>query len=81
MESIQWQPEFAIGDFRLRAGETGIAVLDWLRDHFDASLPGIIITGDTAADRLQEVTSSGYRVLHKPVSPAKLRALLRNIPG
>ncbi len=81
MESIQWQPEFAIVDFRLRAGKTGIAVLDWLRDHVGASLPGIIITGDIAADRLQEVKSSGYRVLHKPVSPAKLRALLRGIPG
>ncbi|HTY99815.1 MAG TPA: hybrid sensor histidine kinase/response regulator, partial [Rhodocyclaceae bacterium] len=81
MEAHQWQPEFAIVDFRLRDGETGIAVLDWLREHFGTPLPGILITGDIAADRLQEVKSSGYRLLHKPVSPAKLRALLRNLSG
>lgn len=77
IQSMQWQPQFAIVDFRLRENETGIAVLDWLREHFDRSLPGVIITGDIAADRLHEVRASGYRVLHKPVSPAKLRALLR----
>ncbi|HEX8963853.1 MAG TPA: hybrid sensor histidine kinase/response regulator [Rhodocyclaceae bacterium] len=77
IQSMQWQPQFAIVDFRLRENETGIVVLDWLREHFDSSLPGVIITGDISADKLQEVRSSGYRVLHKPVSPAKLRALLR----
>jgi signal transduction histidine kinase/ActR/RegA family two-component response regulator len=77
IQSMHWQPQFAIVDFRLREGETGITVLDWLREHFDSHLPGVIITGDIAADKLSEVRSSGYRVLHKPVSPAKLRALLR----
>lgn len=77
IQSMQWQPQFAIVDFRLREGETGVVVLDWLREHFDSRLPGVIITGDIAADRLNEVRSSGYLVLHKPVSPAKLRALLR----
>ncbi len=81
IEARQWQPDFALVDYRLRDGETGIAVLDWLRDHFHPDLPCAIVTGDIAADLLQEVKASGYELLHKPVSPAKLRALLRSVAG
>ncbi|MBI4984958.1 MAG: response regulator [Rhodocyclales bacterium] len=77
MESAHWRPQFAIADLRLRNEQTGIVVLDWLRSRYDPNLPCIVITGDTAAEQLQEVASSGYRILHKPVAPAKLRALLR----
>lgn len=78
MEAARWQPEFAIVDFRLRDGKNGLAVLEWLSEHFGADLPGVVISGDIAADRLHEVQSSGYPLLHKPVSPAKLRSVLRN---
>ena len=40
------------------------------------AVPGIIITGDTAPDRLREAQASGYHLMHKPVRPPKLRALL-----
>ncbi|HEX8989563.1 MAG TPA: hybrid sensor histidine kinase/response regulator [Rhodocyclaceae bacterium] len=76
MAAQDWMPDVALVDFRLREGATGIEVLDWLRAHVAANLPGIIITGDIGADRLQEVRMSGYPLLHKPVSPAKLRAVL-----
>lgn len=81
MEAAQWQPEFAIVDFRLAEGKTGLEVLDWLHEHFGADLPGIVISGDIAAERLHEVQASGYPLLHKPVSPAKLRSVLRNMGG
>jgi hypothetical protein len=36
----------------------------------------VLVTGDTGTGQLQAVRQSGYAVLHKPVRPAKLRALL-----
>jgi hypothetical protein len=36
----------------------------------------VLISGDTAPERLREARASGYHLLHKPVQPAKLRALL-----
>ena len=36
----------------------------------------MIVTGDTAAERLREAKASGYQLVHKPVQPAMLRAFL-----
>ncbi|MBI3561497.1 MAG: hypothetical protein HY080_07270 [Gammaproteobacteria bacterium] len=37
-------------------------------------IPAVIITGDTAVEKLQDVQASGYPVLFKPVAAARLRA-------
>lgn len=79
MQAGAWRPELAIVDLRLRGEETGIVLLDWLRAHVNNDLLGIIITGDIAAERLSDVKSSGYTLLHKPVAPAKLRALMQHL--
>jgi hypothetical protein len=39
---------------------------------------GILITGDTAKDVLQEASLSGYDLLHKPVSLHKLKMSMRS---
>lgn len=77
MADQRWEPQLAIADLRLRDGESGIAVLDALRAGSPARLPGLLITGDTSPERLQEIQESGYRFLHKPVTAARLRALMR----
>jgi len=69
-------PDVIISDYRLREHETGIAVIDRLRMHYDAAIPAALISGDTAPERLREAKESGYPLLHKPVSPAKLRAMM-----
>jgi CheY-like chemotaxis protein len=70
------QPAAVIADYRLRAGETGTDAIERIRAAYGADIPGVIITGDTAPDRLREAEASGFHLLHKPVRPAKLRALL-----
>jgi signal transduction histidine kinase/CheY-like chemotaxis protein len=69
-------PDAIIADYRLRAGETGVEAIARIQSVWNAPIPAAIITGDTAADRLREAQSSGYPLLHKPVRPAALRALL-----
>jgi hypothetical protein len=39
----------------------------------------MLITGDTAADRLKEAQASGLLLLHKPVPNGKLRAAVVNL--
>jgi two-component system, sensor histidine kinase len=39
----------------------------------------VLITGDTASDRLREAQESGLILLHKPVAEIKLRATVGNL--
>jgi CheY-like chemotaxis protein len=68
------RPALLICDLRLRDGENGIQVIERLRTEYNANIPAMLITGDTATDRLVEVQTSELLVLHKPVPNSKLRA-------
>ncbi len=69
-------PDNIISDFRLRDNVNGIDVVQQLRTQLDTHIPALLITGDTAPDRLQQAQQSDLILLHKPVQPAKLRAAL-----
>ena len=69
-------PDLIIADYRLRAGLTGIEAIKRIRSALGTQTSGILITGDTAPDRLREAIASGYHLMHKPVSPPKLQLLL-----
>jgi CheY-like chemotaxis protein len=72
-------PDVMIVDFRLRDGRTGPQAIERLQSDLGASIPALIVTGDTAAERLREAKASGYQLVHKPVQPAMLRAFLANV--
>ncbi|MBP2292943.1 hypothetical protein J2851_002725 [Azospirillum rugosum] len=36
-------------------------------------MPTVIVSGDTAPERIAEVRRSGFEILHKPVPPAVFR--------
>jgi signal transduction histidine kinase/CheY-like chemotaxis protein len=68
------RPDLIICDYRLRGQETGATVIGRLRATYGAEIPGVLITGDTAPNRLEEAAASGLLLLHKPVSNSRLRA-------
>ena len=70
-------PHALISDFRLRGNYNGIEVIHAMRRRFGENLPAILITGDTGAATLQLAQAHEIALLHKPVRPAKLRALLQ----
>ena len=72
-------PHVVISDYRLCGSETGVDVIRKVERLAARPVGGILITGDTAPDRLKESIASGYYLLHKPVRPAKLRALLTHL--
>ncbi len=73
-------PEILITDFRMRGTLDGIALIAHLRtDPRYAALPAILISGDTGPDTLARARSAGLQLLHKPVRPARLRALIHRL--
>jgi signal transduction histidine kinase len=75
----QVTPGLIIADYRLREEHTGAHAIAQLQREFGTQIPGLIITGDTAPERLREAQLSGFALLHKPVQPAKLRAYLQRL--
>jgi signal transduction histidine kinase len=74
-------PDVVISDHRLREQCTGVEAIVALRLMTGAALPALLITGDTAPDRLREAQASGIPLLHKPVSPSQLyRGLVSVLP-
>ena len=72
-------PELLIVDYRLRHHASGIETIGHLRALASNAIPALVITGDTAPDRLREAQESGHPLLHKPVKPAQLRSVMRQL--
>lgn len=72
-------PAAVISDYRLRGTETGADAIKALRTLLGQSLPALLITGDTAPERLVEASQSGLPLLHKPVAAAELKRHLQSL--
>ncbi len=70
-------PDLIIADYRLDAGVTGRDAINKVRKELGTNIPAIIITGDTAPERLREAKESGFDILHKPVKPEDLLISVR----
>jgi len=67
-----WEPNLIISDYRLRDQQTGGETIRALREQLGEETPALLITGDTAPERLREAQAGGVPLLHKPVSPEQL---------
>ncbi|MCU0956895.1 MAG: hybrid sensor histidine kinase/response regulator [Hydrogenophaga sp.] len=72
-------PDIVLADFRLRAEETGIAVILALREN-QPDLPAAIISGDIGPEQLQAVEKAGLTLLHKPLRAEALLQWLSQQP-
>ena len=67
--------DLVLSDLRLRAGESGLAAIEAVR-LYQPQVPAVLITGDTAPDRIREAQSAGVPLLFKPVTLDDLVAVL-----
>src|SRR5207302_4491744 len=74
LAELRQSPHLIICDYHLSDGTTGIEVIERLRNAFH--IPAFLISGDAAPELLREAHGRGYHVLHKPVDPTTLRAML-----
>lgn len=77
--SSEERPKLLICDYRLRDGVDGVEVIAALRKTFGSHVPAMLITGDTAPDRIESAQASGFLLLHKPVPSGRLRATIANL--
>jgi CheY-like chemotaxis protein len=69
------RPDLIISDYHLADEQTGITAIAKLREVYGV-IPAFVMSGDTAAERLREAQESGHQLLHKPVQPMTLRAMM-----
>jgi signal transduction histidine kinase/ActR/RegA family two-component response regulator len=75
IKSLSNPPSLVLADLRLRGADDGIAAVRSLRSAVP-QLPAILISGDTAPERLREAHEVGLTLLHKPVSAEQLIAAI-----
>jgi len=68
-----------LADYRLGNGVTGIDAVAAFRRALGTNAPAVLVTGDTAPDRLRALHASGLCVLHKPIAAERLRELIAEV--
>ena len=76
---LEGKPDLIISDYRLKNGRTGIDAIAQLRDAFGADIPAFLISGDILPERLLDAQKGGYQLLHKPLAPMSLRAVMSRL--
>jgi two-component system, sensor histidine kinase len=75
------RPDIVLADMRLAGDDSGLRAVARLRA-LQPGLPALLISGDTAPDRLREARQAGLPLLHKPVSAELLaRSITEAIRG
>jgi signal transduction histidine kinase len=75
----QQRPDLIISDYHLASGKTGIRAIEQINAVFGSSIPAILTSGDTAPEPLRNAKDKGYILLHKPVDPMRLRAVMHDL--
>lgn len=72
-------PDLIISDYTLSETLTGDMVIKFIREQVGKDIPAIVITGETDEALLDDIRDLGFKLLQKPVRPAKLRTLISYI--
>jgi len=74
-------PDAIIADLHLDANESGLGVVNAIRQQVRSDIPAMIVTADYSAEAARDVAVYGIELLKKPVKPAEIRALLSFLMG
>jgi signal transduction histidine kinase/CheY-like chemotaxis protein len=74
LDTLARPPDLLAVDYRLPNGGSGLDAVTIVHQRWPT--PAILMTGDTAPERLTEAKRSGYHLLHKPINPDDLRRTL-----
>ncbi len=75
---LEGAPDMIIADYHLDGGD-GLSAIQELRSRIAGDVPGILITADRGQNVRAGAKAQGLEVLHKPLRPAALRALLAQL--
>ena len=73
--------EICLSDYRLPGPINGLAVIERLSRLPGGPLAFCLVTGDMSSELLAEADRARVAIIHKPLHPARLRALLNHLAG
>ena len=77
IEHISTEPDLIISDFHLLDGSTGVEAVGRIREHFDATIPAFIVSGDTSKVVKEARLIDNCTLLSKPVDTERLLTAAR----
>jgi len=66
-------------DYRLSNNLTGLDAIKEIRQSLGEKIPAIIITGDTAAEKIKQISESDIHLMHKPISVDELKSKMTSL--
>jgi Na+/proline symporter/signal transduction histidine kinase len=72
-------PSLLLIDYHLDAGVTGLEVIDALCAEAGVEIPAAVLTANHTTEVADLVRDRGHALLHKPLKPAALRALINRL--
>jgi CheY-like chemotaxis protein len=70
------RPDLLLVDYHLEEAASGAEVASEIAAKLPLAPPVIIMTADQTQQSKREAASRGFQILHKPLKPAALRAML-----
>lgn len=74
-----FEPGMILADFHLDQGVTGLDIIQLVRCGGRPNIPALLITADRSQETSAAAAQAACEVLHKPVRPAELRALMQHL--
>ena len=75
----EFEPDIILADYHLGETHTGVMALKKLQPRWSKPVPAIVITADRTDEVKEDVADSGAQLLHKPMKPAQLRAMMNTV--
>jgi len=72
-------PDLLLVDYHLDGNETGVELAEALQAKLAGAVPCIIMTADQTQHSKRDAAAHGFHVLHKPLKPAALRAMMNRM--
>jgi signal transduction histidine kinase len=79
LSDAAFKPALVLADYHLDDGLSGLELLAQIRSLAGQSLPAVLITADRTQETEEAAKQAHCELLHKPVRPAELRALMQHL--
>ena len=71
-----FKPDIIISDYRLQNNVTGADVIQQMHNNLSKQTQIVFITGETEPNKIKEIRSHGYPLIHKPIMGGGLKSIL-----
>ncbi len=79
LAELKRPPDVVLADYHLDEGETGLMALEETRRLAGREIPAVVLTADHSTTVAADVLAAGCELMHKPIKPAELRALVTHL--